>query len=78
MKIGDKIVFKYYKNIPNWKLDVFEIADITSNGFSIKTKTKNNVGTIVDIYSHDVHKKENFITLKEYRKEKLLKLNQTR
>lgn len=80
MKIGDKVIFKYYENIPKWKLGIFEIADIELNSgvFVVKQKTKNNLGISIDIYSKRAHSREEFITLKEYRKQKILKLNNER
>jgi hypothetical protein len=89
-KEGDKVVFRdnstwksgifeigevksYYKPLIHNGLS---INSIRGYKYSIKYKTTNSRGEIIDIYSSTWHSAEEFMSLKESRKLKLEKINE--
>jgi hypothetical protein len=68
MKIGDKVVFKYYDTIPDWKLGTFEILSIYDKNYIFIKYTEKSRWVL--------HKTEEFISEKEYRRLKLNKINE--
>lgn len=87
-KIGDKVLFREYKDMPSWKNGIYEIGEIKripskrwheedKNEYSVKSKTKIANGQIIDLYSSTFHTEKELITIKELRRQKLEKINES-
>ena len=75
-KVGDKITFKRYKDIPNWKLDIHEITCMDSqlgqNRYGVKCKCFNSNGEEIYMHSKDMHNEDELmLPIKIQRKRKL-------
>ena len=81
-KAGDKVIFKKYEYMPDWKFGVFEIGEIKlDNDLIFKyslVKKKLVFGKMIDVYTSTWYTKSEIINIKEDRKLKLKKINESR
>ena len=92
-KEGDKVVFRDNSTWKSGIFEIGEVKSYSKplwiNGkpmsnpvrefrYSIKCKTTNSIGEIIDIYSSTWHSSEEFMSLKESRRLKLEKINGNR
>ena len=77
-KVGDKVTFKIYKNIPNWKLEIQEITCTDSllgqTRYGVKSKCLNNIGEEIWLHSKDMHNEDDLMF--PIKKQRKLKLNE--
>lgn len=79
-KAGDKVIFRRYDDIAEWKDGIFEIGEIMLDRdlvykYSVKQKRRLLNGDFVYVYSSTFHTFDELITIKECRRLKLEKIS---